>query len=218
AGLLLPKRAPASGARASLLKRSPPAAVQEVSHGGSFERSPCREGLLGGARCPLAQGAMSGALIRLEFSPDIELIARAREFVSDFYESVISDPDAVSRVALATQELLENVLKYSSDGKMSFETELVRTITDGSRIWIRAHNRTTVARATELRRIVTELEEAPNPLLHYHHLMRRSALRDGVSGLGLARIRVEAEMNVHCDVRGEEVTVTAESRVPVAVS
>ncbi|MDP9035089.1 MAG: hypothetical protein M3O50_09800 [Myxococcota bacterium] len=165
----------------------------------------------------LAHRAISGPKLRFEFCPDIELIARTREFVSDFYESLVSDPDAVSRVALATQELLENVLKYSSDGRMSFETELVRSLDDGSRICVRARNRTTVARAMDLQRIVTELEQAPNPLLHYHQLMRRSAMQDDISGLGLARIRVEAEMNVHCDVRGEEVTVIAESRVPVAV-
>lgn len=148
----------------------------------------------------------------LEFRPYVELVTRAREFVTDFYEQLLSDADAVSRVALATHELLENVVKYSSDGRSHFEIELLDL--DGENtVRIRARNRTTPERANELQRLVSEISLG-EPLGMYQRFMRRAAARqDGGSGLGLARIRAEAEMTVRCDVKGDEVTIVVEGLV-----
>lgn len=160
---------------------------------------------------------MNGASLCLEFRPYGELITRAREFVTDFYEQLFTDADAVSRVALATHELLENVVKYSSDGLSHFEIELVEC--DGENVVrIRARNRTTPDRATELQRLIAEIGQSSDPFQMYQQFMRRSALRqDGGSGLGLARIRAEAEMSVRCDVAGDEVTIVVECPVSLVV-
>jgi hypothetical protein len=159
---------------------------------------------------------MSGASLCLEFRPYVELITRAREFVTDFYEQLLTDADAVSRVALATHELLENVVKYSSDGRSHFEIELFEQNGE-SIVRIRARNRTTPERALELRRLIDEIEGNSDPFQMYQQFMRRSAQRqDGGSGLGLARIRAEAEMSVRCDVAGDEVTIVVEGPVVLA--
>ncbi len=49
--------------------------------------------------------------IELRFSPSPELIPVVRRFVSAFYERLLSQADAASRLALATHELLENTCK-----------------------------------------------------------------------------------------------------------
>lgn len=161
---------------------------------------------------------VNGASLCLEFKPYGELITRAREFVTDFYEQLFTDADAVSRVALATHELLENVVKYSSDGRSHFEIELVESGGENL-VRIRARNRTTPERANELRRLVDEIGGTSDPFEMYQQFMRRSALReDGGSGLGLARIRAEAEMAVSCDIAGDEVTIVVEGPVALAAS
>jgi hypothetical protein len=155
---------------------------------------------------------MNGAAIRLDFRPHVDLITSARKFVSDFYQRVLADPDAVSRVALATHELLENVIKYSSDGHSHLEIELAES-PSGDILRIRASNRTTPERARELCALVAELEEAPDPFALYLEMMRRTAKREEGSGLGLIRIRAETEMNVRCVVQGDEVTIIVEGHV-----
>jgi hypothetical protein len=157
-----------------------------------------------------------GASLCLEFRPYGELITHTREFVTDFYEQILDDADAVSRVALATHELLENVVKYSSDGRSHFEIELV-ALGGENVVRIRARNRTTPERAAELQRLVAEIAGSSDPFQMYQQFMRRSAMRqDGGSGLGLARIRAEAEMAVRCDVTGDEVTIVVEGPVALA--
>src|ERR1700759_5349664 len=56
------------------------------------------------------------AQFELNFRPNVELISLVRRFVSEFYDRVLTDRDAVARLALATHELLENAVKDSIDG------------------------------------------------------------------------------------------------------
>jgi hypothetical protein len=158
-----------------------------------------------------------GASMTFEFRPDVDLITRAREFVSSFYERVLADPDAVSRIALATHELLENVFKYSVDGRSTFAIE-VGADGDAFMLRIRVKNRATPERALEALRVIREIGELGDPLEMYQTFVRRCAkARDG-SGLGLARIVAEAEMRVYGEVDGDEVTIVAEGHARPAAA
>src|SRR6476659_8158273 len=57
-----------------------------------------------------------GPFVDLSFSPNIGLVSMVRQFASDFYTEQLGPGDAVSRIALATHEILENAVKYSLDG------------------------------------------------------------------------------------------------------
>jgi hypothetical protein len=55
---------------------------------------------------------------------------------------------------------------------------------------------------------------APDAFAHYQRLMRDTARSKDESGLGLARIRAEAEMDLALEVRGSSVALTASLVVP----
>jgi hypothetical protein len=77
---------------------------------------------------------------------------------------------------------------------------------------VRATNRAQPALVAELRRRIEALSGTDDPMELYVAVMRQSAQRDG-SGLGLARIVAEGEMNLACTVEGDEVTVKASAPV-----
>ncbi|MGA2447386.1 MAG: DUF6272 family protein [Polyangiaceae bacterium] len=157
---------------------------------------------------------MDDAILCLDFRPHTELVTSARQFVSDFYARVLSDPDLASQLALATHELLENVIKYSTDGRGRFKIELVRT-GETRVVRIVAANKTSPERARELRRRLDELSSAPDPLVYYQELMRKTAMRtDPSAGLGLARIRAEGDMDVSFCATDDVVSITAELSLP----
>jgi len=144
----------------------------------------------------------------LSMRPNVQLISNTRRFAGDLLGSVLNDPDATSRVTLAIHELLENTLKYSTDGRAELAL-LVGEECEGRRtVEVRASNRTTPEQAAELCRRIDALGRATDPMGLYVAMMRESVHREG-SGLGLARIRVEGEMELSYALAGDEVTVSA---------
>jgi hypothetical protein len=154
------------------------------------------------------------AAIRLEFVPDMRLVWRTSRYVRDFYGTILEDPEASARVMLAAHELMENSAKYSADGVGQLEIQLVER-GGQSYVQIRTSNRATPERLAELRRFFDENGQTPDPIAFYDQMIARTAQRSDGSGLGLARIRAEAEMTLHYTVAGDEVTVTAETAVRV---
>src|SRR5579859_1855890 len=62
----------------------------------------------------------------LTFRSNVELVPIVRRFVSDFYDRVIRDADATSRIALATHELLENAVKFARSEETRLLVEVDR--------------------------------------------------------------------------------------------
>ena len=152
----------------------------------------------------------------LAFRPNVQLINVVRRFVTDFYDEVIGDPDVVSRLALATHELLENAVRYSTDGETRIRIG-IEPDEDGAFLTIRMQNSAESAHRTTLSRLFEEMNAATDAMDHYCSVMRRNAKRQDGSGLGLARIRAEAEMALDHEVEGELVTIIARTRVPGSV-
>jgi hypothetical protein len=154
------------------------------------------------------------ASIRLEFSPEVRLISRTSRYVCEFYRTVLADPDASDRVMLAAHELLENAAKYSADGLGHLEIELLER--EGRPVLrIRTSNRAQPDRLSELRRFFEESGGCPDAIALYDRMIVRSAARTEGSGLGLARVRAEGEMELSFSVEGDQVTITAETAVQV---
>ncbi len=159
------------------------------------------------------------AHLELHFSPSVELISLVRRFVFDFYRQILRDEDAVSRVALATHELLENAVRYSTNGEALVRIDVcpddhAATGSDTpSLLTIRMENRADEPHRVALGGIFDELRDADDPFEHYRVVMTRNAKRTDGSGLGLARIRAEAEMDLDCEIEDNLVRILARTAV-----
>lgn len=152
------------------------------------------------------------AAIRLDFVPEVRLIWRTSRYVRDFYGNVLADPDASGRVMLAAHELLENAAKYSADGFGQLHIQLVER--EGTTfVQIATTNRASPEKLAELRRFFEENGRAPDAITLYDQMIARTAQRKDGSGLGLARIRAEAEMALSYLVDNDQVTIRAEAPV-----
>ncbi len=148
----------------------------------------------------------------LTFRPNVELISIVRRFVSDFYERMIEDADTVSRIALATHELLENAVKYASDG-VTFLSITFEPAETSSVVSIRLCNRANAEQIAELAAIFEEMTRHEDPFAQYQVAMARSAKRKVGSGLGLVRVRAEGEMTMSHTIEDDKVTILAQTNV-----
>jgi hypothetical protein len=154
----------------------------------------------------------------VSFRPHAGLLTETREFVSSFCGTFVRDPHIILRIVMALHELLENAIKYSLDGSSEFRIEL-RSDDDGDpRISIRTHNRASSDAIAAMSDAVRRIHEAPDPFEFYCDLVRESAERGdlsglGRSGLGLARICGEAGLTVETQVNGDCVSILAVARV-----
>jgi hypothetical protein len=141
----------------------------------------------------------------LAFQPSVALTSLVRRFVSEFYAHVLRDPDLVARLALATHELLENTIKYSVDGESVLRVAIERA---SGVVTVHTSNRSDTGHIDSLRGRFAEMNAAADPFAFYQTLLRRTAHEKNGSGLGLARIRYEGEMDLALEVEGPDVGVT----------
>jgi hypothetical protein len=141
--------------------------------------------------------------------PGVELINSTREYLADFCKDLTGDAELTSCVALAAHELLENVLKYSSDGVAVLDVGLLQQHA-GQVLRMKIRNRSEGTSIAELRRRIGELQAPNSPTSVYYRLLGVVDSESDESGLGLARICAEADMSLTCEVDGDEVTVVAE--------
>ena len=139
---------------------------------------------------------------------ELRLVSMTRRYVCDFARSIDIDPDTVERLMVAVHELMENSVKYSIGPEAELSVEIEQGEQRG--FTIRASNRIDEQRLGDLRERMDEIRETPDPMDCYDAVIRRSLSRgDDESGLGLARIRAEAEMELSYQVQGDRVTISA---------
>jgi hypothetical protein len=161
--------------------------------------------------CAVAE-AIATSLV-LDGPPSGRVIGSTRRFVQEICGGLLGDEEVSSRVALATHELLENVAKYSSGGPIGLDVEL-RERSGQSMIRIRTSNRARPDKLAELRRVLETVTDSADPFATYLDFIAKSSELEEGSGLGLARIRAEADMNLHYTVEGDLVTLVAETPAP----
>lgn len=150
----------------------------------------------------------------LSFRPNTALVSSVRRFVADIWESWLT-PELTSQVALASHELLENAVQYSSDGETEVHIE-IEMLGNGQTVCIRTRNAASPENLDVLRAAFAELEAATDPDAYYQAMMRRTAKRTDGSGLGLARIRAETGLSMSLDIADDQVSISAriETRAP----
>ena len=144
----------------------------------------------------------------LQIQPQPRMVSIVRRFVEESFEKLVGDPEAVFRVSMAVHELLENAAKYSIGDKTDIS---VHFESNGCAAKIKLTNQSTPEHIARLRASIQEIQPSREPLALYQSLMRRKAGLQAESGLGLARIRAEGELNLSLEIDGSMVTITASS-------
>jgi len=149
---------------------------------------------------------MTPSYVEMKFSPSIELIDLVRRFIADFYHRLTADRVLRDRLAVATHELLENCVRYSTDGEARVRVE----VSPEHRLVITVDNDAQPGHLDALRKIIEEMNgHEDGALAFYRVLMRRGAKDRDRSGLGLARIKAECDMAVSYSVTDSRVSVRA---------
>jgi hypothetical protein len=144
--------------------------------------------------------------LEMSFQPTVQIITIVRRSVMSLYERVLGDADMSARVGLATHELLENVLRHSVGGDTTLQ---IRTTTDTpAQVIIETRNRAGQHSIDTLKAHAAAMVGC-DPQVYYNSVMTACALSDDDGGLGLARIRAEAEMLVDVKADGESVRIIA---------
>lgn len=151
------------------------------------------------------------ASVEIRFAPNADLISAVRRFVSTFYQDVLGDAALASRMALAAHELLENAVKYSTDGETRTILEVI--FEPAPLVSVSTWNRAGAENIHKLEEIFHAMALEPDAGVFYQHAMRQTATRTDGSGLGLARIQAEAEMALSCSIDAGLVAIHAELRV-----
>lgn len=161
---------------------------------------------------PGQRQAMARAAVFLAFEPSSAFVQRVTRWLTDFCQLTLADLDMVARLRLAVSELVENVVKYGMQPNVSVEVELIER--DGAAILrLGTRNRTSPEYLERAARLLSELKQADDPIAYYDALVLDSAPRAGMSGLGLARIRAEGELELDYKVEGDELWIWVEAPV-----
>lgn len=144
----------------------------------------------------------------LTFRPNIKLVSTVRRFIGDFYRRILNDVDLSSRLALATHELLENAVAYAAEQETSIRIEI-----EGDQLIIKTWNRTTAERMASLKKRIDNLREIEDADTYYQQMLVSSLKQTDTSGLGLARIRAEADMKLSYEIEGDKVCIRASAPI-----
>jgi hypothetical protein len=148
--------------------------------------------------------------ILLRFPPRRSFVSRVTTLVRQFCRELLGDGDALSRVNMVTHELVENVVKYSAGGMCELSVE-VSSEESNRVVRIETSNEVGADEVEQLERFLVELQDAPDPVAFYDRTIQASAKRRQGSGLGLARIRAEGEMELSHRIAGGRISIVAEA-------
>lgn len=159
----------------------------------------------------LASAADDATVFTLEVSMKVEHLTAVRRFVDGLAQTLVHDIGLASRLALVTHELLENAVKYATDPRRRVTLQLCAD--EDRRIQVTVVNVSSHSLFMSLRELLQQINQADDPSANYQRMIARSIEHEAGSGLGLARISAEGEMQLSCDFRGELLSVTAQARL-----
>lgn len=155
--------------------------------------------------------ANDAAHFELRVSPDVTVVATVRRFVGDLCARIFTDPDVISRVIVATHELLDNAARYALADTCWVRVEVQRA-GDEAGVVIVTENRVNEERRRELAEVIDELTASVSRESYYQDVLRRVANRPEEGGLGLARVHAESELCLSSTLHGDVVQVRAAGR------
>jgi anti-sigma regulatory factor (Ser/Thr protein kinase) len=144
------------------------------------------------------------AILFLRMQPSWREIDEIRHFVESFCASTCPETERQEQLALAAHELVQNAIANAVTPDVELRLEVDRAT---ERVTVSVSNQ---ARADQIEVLRDRLDKTlahADPLEGYVAAMRDDPESRG--GIGLARIRFEAALELALDVEGERVTVRA---------
>lgn len=145
--------------------------------------------------------------VDLSFEPRLESVSAVRRFLEVHYRRLVENPKLIDRLAVTVHELLENAAKYSTGGGSRLTVEVNCSVPHALSVTVASQ--ADPAHLPGLRETLAELSGAEDPLDVYQRYLLRAATRDEGSGLGLARVVVEAGMTVDVELSDDRICVKA---------
>jgi anti-sigma regulatory factor (Ser/Thr protein kinase) len=152
--------------------------------------------------------ASTGFELKMSFAPG--MVSVVRRFVESAAEQLGVAEDASIAIAMAVHELAENIAKYGIDQQGVIRLDVHPLDGGRARLVITVTNEAHPHHVDRLKQNFREMNAAPHPMQHYFSLLARP-MPDGGSGIGLARIEAEADMQLSLAVAGNRVSVSATS-------
>lgn len=144
------------------------------------------------------------AVLFLRMQPSWVVIDDIRRFVETFCASACPGADREGQLALAAHELIQNAICNAATEDVELELEVDR---GHERVRVSVSNVARPDQIEVLRERLARAQADPNPLQAYVAAMRESPHSRG--GIGLARIRFEAALELALEIHGETVTIHA---------
>jgi hypothetical protein len=149
--------------------------------------------------------------LELHIDSNPRLVSVVRRFIEEALEKVVDDDDQdlVGRLSMAAHELVENGVKYAARNPTIMRIAVIQT---GQQVSARitVTNEASADNVERLRLFVNEIcrsGRADLAELYESYLRRRDPHTQ--SGLGLCRIRAEADLTLALEVAGTTVTLVA---------
>lgn len=144
------------------------------------------------------------AVLCLWLDPSWVFVDELRRFVEAFCAAACPGEEREEQLALAAHELFQNAVAHSTGPRVELRCEVDRA---AGTVRLSVTNAVEPAQAERLRAKVAEVSADADALAGYVAAMRRDPHERG--GLGLARIRFEAALELAVECAGERVTVHA---------
>jgi hypothetical protein len=163
---------------------------------------------------------MSGTsipLVSLEVSfgaaPSETLVTPLCQSLLELCRPVFQDEDAAARLRLTAHELLENIVKYSSNAACELRFELRKGGAGALEAQLQTRNVPRSENRPDAEARLAALTAAADPHEHYDSIIADSARQPAGSGLGLARIHAETEYRLSHRFEGEALFIVASGEV-----
>jgi len=144
------------------------------------------------------------AVLFLRMSPSWVVVDDIRNFVETFCANACPEANREGQLALATHELVQNAIANAVSADIEVKLELDRPT---SRVRVSVTNEAHADQIEVLRTRLARNRAHANPLQGYLAAMKEDPHSRG--GIGLARIRFEAALELDLEVAGERITVHA---------
>jgi hypothetical protein len=146
----------------------------------------------------------SRRLVQLRFKPLWLYVDAVREFCGFFARATFDDPIVGQRVGVIVHELIENAIRYGTDEELELRVER-----EEESMAITVANTTTNDQADRLRQVLTELNAVEPRDAYFRALSQAAHQPQGMSGLGLPRVRYEGAVSLELELQPRRVCMTA---------